>query len=117
MVDSLLTMFSDALHPLKLTHEVPVDGAIRFLDIKLTFFENHLAASEDAGRLGTLFACQHDAWQAERDAAVPVTPEVTVTGLMLTSSPIAEVSLSEVEAGVESPFPLADCPVLLRSGT
>lgn len=42
MMDNLLTMFSDALHPLKLTHEVPVDGVIRFLDIKLTFFENHV---------------------------------------------------------------------------
>ncbi|CAN7950138.1 unnamed protein product, partial [Ixodes hexagonus] len=41
VVDSLLTIFKDALHPLKLTHEVPVDGVIRFLDIKLTLSENH----------------------------------------------------------------------------
>lgn len=42
VVNSLLTVFSTVLDPLKLTHEVPVDNVIQFLDIRLTLSEQHV---------------------------------------------------------------------------
>lgn len=41
-VDCLLSTFGDALTPLHLTHELPIDNVIQFLDLKLTLSDHHV---------------------------------------------------------------------------
>lgn len=38
----ILQMFQDCLSPLSLTHEVPVERSIRFLDLRLLFRDSHV---------------------------------------------------------------------------
>ncbi|CAN7984562.1 unnamed protein product, partial [Ixodes hexagonus] len=40
-VSSVLTTFSESLEPLILTHELPVNSSIRFLDLRLDFLDTH----------------------------------------------------------------------------
>lgn len=40
-VSSVLTTFSDSLKPLILTHELPINSSIRFLDLRLHFWDAH----------------------------------------------------------------------------
>lgn len=44
-VDKLLTVFRQCFNPLELTHEVPVNNALQFLDISLTLSEQHVCWS------------------------------------------------------------------------